>query len=167
MKRTHFICISLVALCLGIWLIPVNSAPEKSAVFSKRWNLALRDSPSSSARETTKADWNEELEVLTRQARWLKVSAKKGEGWVFDGNVSVEKLPEENKNDMPFKASGLNAAAAGRGLSKSADEYAGRHNAATVAEQLKWAEKLSAEVTEEEARNYLKTHKLGEYAVGP
>jgi hypothetical protein len=149
-------------LCLALVFIFTGSREGK--VFSKRRDLPLLQSASSSAKTVAKAQWNEELSVLERQGRWLKVESKDGEGWVYQGSVSAEELPKENMNDNPLKASSMNATAAGRGLTDGADEYADRHNLGDTAEELRWAEKLSASISKDDARDYLRTHKLGEFA---
>ena len=146
-----------------IWVYSLQSADDKEKVFSKRRDLPLLESASPSAKTVAKAAWNEALTVLSREGRWLKVSSEDGEGWVYIGNISPEELPRENKNDIPMKASGMTAAAAGRGLSEGADAYADRHSYTEVAEGLLWAEKVSSSITEEKARAYLKTNKLGEF----
>lgn len=151
-------------LFIAIWVCSLQSADNKEKVFSKRRDLPLLESAQPAAKTVAKAAWNESLTVLSREGRWLKVSSEDGEGWVYVGNVSPEELPSENKNDMPLKASGMTAAAAGRGLSDGADAYADRHSYEEVAEQLRWAEKISSSITEEKARAYLKTNKLGEFA---
>jgi len=153
----------LLAFCLFIASFS-SARPGEDKVYSKRRDLPLLESASASAKTVAKAKWNEELSVSKREGRWLKVSGENGEGWVYSGNVTAEKLPEENQNDMPMKASGMTAAAAGRGLSDAADAYADRHSLAEVAAQVNWAEKLNAGISKEEARTYLKSHKLGEYS---
>ncbi len=146
--------------------LPVFSRSDESKdkVYSKRRDLPLLESAGSSGKQVAKADWNEELVIITKENRWLKVKSSDGEGWVYIGNVALEKIPEENKNDMPMKASTMNAAAAGRGLSEGAGKYAGRHSLEEVADQLRWAEKLSGTITRDDAMAYLKSHKLGEFA---
>jgi len=152
-------------LAFGLFVSSLSLARSgEDKVYSKRRDLPLLESASASSKTAAKAKWNEELSVSKREGRWLKVSGEDGEGWVYSGNVATEKLPEENQNDMPMKASGMTAAAAGRGLSDAADAYAGRHSLSEVAAQVSWAEKLNAGISKEEARAYLKSHKLGEYS---
>ena len=164
MKKLLLFCLLAISICLIPWVSPARSHDDENKVFSKRRDLPLLASAASSAKTVGKAEWNEALEVLAHEGRWLKVGGKDGEGWVYSGNVATEKLPDENKNDMPMKASGLTATVAARGLSGGADAYAGRHSLGEVAEQLRWAEKFSASITMEEARAYLKANKLGEFA---
>lgn len=155
----------LFAAILSFTFAPsVFSKSDSDKVYSKRRDLPLLEAASSGSKQAAKADWNEEMIVVARENRWLKVRARDGEGWVYIGNVSVEKIPEENKNDLPMQASTMSAAAAGRGLSAGASQYAGRHSLGEVADQLRWAEKLNAGISKDEARAYLKSHKLGEYA---
>lgn len=149
---------------LGLACLPVWSGNEENQVFSKRRDLPLLESASPSAKAVAKAAWNEPLKVLEKQNRWIKVSGQDGEGWVYGGNVSTEKLPEENRNNVAIKSSEMSAGAAGRGLSDGASAYASRHSLKEVAEQIEWAEKLNASITAEAARNYLKEHQLGEFA---
>ena len=122
----------LVALEIFIWVYPAQSESNEDKVYSKRRELALLASASSNSKVVARAEWNEEMAVSAREGRWLKVGAKDGEGWVYVGNVASEKIPEENQNDMPMKASSMTASAAGRGLSDGADAYADRHSLAEV-----------------------------------
>lgn len=156
---------TLAVAVLGIVLL--LRAGDDKKVYSKRRDLPLLASADSNAKSVAKAAWNEELSISERQGRWLKVEGKDGEGWVYVGNVATEKLPEENTNDLPVRASNMNAAAAGKGMSPEAEAYAGRHSLSTVAEQLKWAEKISADISDDAARAWLKNNKIGEYAQAP
>lgn len=156
-----------LAAILGLGIVNMSSGGDDNKVYSKRRDLPLLEKADSTAKPVAKADWNEELSVSTREGRWLKVEAKDGEGWVYVGNVAMEKLAEENKNDMPMKSSGVTAAAASRPLSAEAEAYAGRHSLSEVAAQFDWVEKLNAGISRDDARNWLKAQKLGEYAQAP
>ncbi len=138
---------------------------EESTVYSKIQNLELLETPNPEAKAVGKAKWNEPLSVEEQKGRWMKVSGKNGDGWVYCGAVSRRELEGENKNDMS-SGGGVTAAAASRGLTGTAEEYADRHDSGEVAKQVTWAEKLSAGISKEEARAYLKEHKLGEFAGG-
>jgi hypothetical protein len=164
MKKQLWFLLTLVSILSLIWISPGFSEPKENKLYSKKRDLKLLDAPYSSAKVVAKAAWNEELSILKEQDRWVKVSSQDGDGWVYSGNMSKEKIPEENQNDLPTKASAMNATAAGRGLSDKADEYADRHSLAEVADQVRWAEKLNREISKDEALDYLKSHKLGEYA---
>jgi hypothetical protein len=165
MKTSRSLLALMLLGILGIFIYPVFSGSSEGKVFSKRRNLPLLESASSSAKEVAKAEWNESLSVLQRQGRWIKVASKDGEGWVYQGSVSSEAMKEENMNDMPLKADNMNATAAGRGwLSEGANEYADRHSHGDVAEQMKWAGKINNGVSKQDARDYLKSHNLGEFA---
>ena len=137
---------------------------DEGKVYSKRTDLPLRQSASETAKTVAKAAWNEELKVLEKTGRWLKVAAADGEGWVYSGNIAPEKLPEENRNEMPGKSSGLTAATAGRGWTDGSEHYAQEHDLGDTAEKIKWAEKLNRSISADQARDYLKSHRLGEYA---
>jgi hypothetical protein len=159
--RTIFL--GATGLVASFFWVTAICSPE-GGVFSKRRDLPLLEAANPDAKTVAKAEWNEELKVLSTDGRWMKVSAKDGEGWVYGGNISKTKLPEENKNDLPIKASEMNAGAAGRSLSGGAEQYAGRHNLGDAAGQVKWAEKFSKGISKADAIAYLKAHKLGEYA---
>ena len=162
MKHSSLIFSVLILISLG-FSTPILSKDKSWKVFSKRADLPLLEKPDTSSKSVAKAIWNEALEVDDQKGRWLKVRAKDGEGWVYSGNVSSEPLPPENHNDL-VKTSGITAAAAGRGLTPIASEYASRHDYADVAKQIEWLEKVNAEISKADARNYLKTHKMGEFA---
>jgi hypothetical protein len=162
MKRIIIGCVLSITLIVGL-SSGLSGSKDKEIVYSKRRDLPLLESATPTAKVLAKANWNEAMSVLTREGRWIKVDAQDGSGWVYQGNVAVEKLPEENKNDLAIKNSSLNATAAGRGLTAAANDYADRNDHGEVAAQLKWAENLNAGVTKEDAKAYLKNHKLGEY----
>jgi hypothetical protein len=153
----------IVLGCLCGWLAPQVVLGNKERAFSKRKDLALLTAPSPDAKKECTAEWNEELEVLEQQGRWYKVSSSSGKGWVYQGNLSWEKLPEENKNDLPFTSSGVSAAAAARGLTDEATKYAEHKDYGEQAEALTWAIGVNKQISKSDARTYLKSAKLGEY----
>lgn len=164
MKTSRLLFAALCLVIIGIFISPAFSGSGEGKVFSKRRDLPLLKSASSSSETVAKAEWNEALSVLEQKGRWLKVESKDGEGWVYQGSVSKDELPKENMNDMPLKASSMNATAAGRGLSSGASDYADRHSLEETANELKWAEKLNNGISRDEAKDYLRSHKLGEFA---
>lgn len=166
MKKSLLLASCVTILLFMVIKINLHSRNDDNVVYSKRRNLPLRASDDPQGKQTAKADWNEALKVLDQKGRWYKVSSNDGEGWVYMGNVSCDKLPEENRNDLPMKSEGVTATAAGRGLTDKAEKYAKSHDLDEVAEQLQWAEKQNANITKNDAIDYLKAHNLGEYATG-
>jgi hypothetical protein len=166
MKKSILIFTCMACTFLWIAISIGHSRGDENAVWSKRSGLALRASDDPSAKQTAKADWNEKLEILEQKGKWLKVSSHDGEGWVYSGNVAKAELPAVNKNNIGIGASGMNAAASSRSLTEKAQEYASAHDLNEVAEQINWVEQENGKISNDDARDYLKSHNLGEYSGG-
>jgi hypothetical protein len=166
MKNRIFIFLITAGLSTLAIVFTAHSRDEENKVYSKSGHLDIREAGNRDAKKVGEAQWNEPLDVLESKNRWLKVSGKHGEGWVYAGSVSKEKLAEVNKNQMPGQTSGVTDTAASRGWTAGAQEYAQSHDLGEVAEQIKWAEQQNLKVSPEDAREYLKSHNLGEYAGG-
>ena len=132
--------------------------------FARKQPTDLRAGPERDAKSTGKVAWATKLKVLQIEGRWLKVTDNSSVGWVFSGNVGVDKPPAENKNDFgPSVASETTASIAARPLSDSAKAYAKRTSYATAVADLEWVEQTADAIKAPELSAYMSEHKLGDY----
>jgi hypothetical protein len=164
MKKNLLLFLTTSCFFLLLAISISHSRNEENRVYSKSSHLGLRATPEPTGKKVAEADRNEALSIIETKGVWYKVAGKNGEGWVYSGTVSTEELPKENKNEMMGASAGLTAANSATGLDGAAEKYADAHDLSEVVEQFKWAEQINKKVSQDEARDYLKSHKLGEFA---
>ena len=134
-------------------------------VYSKKQDLPVYAEPNPSASVVTKLKFAEKASVISDQNRWLNIKTSSGKtGWVYSGNVGDRRPPEENKADLLAPSSGVDTAAAGRGLSEAAQQYAQSRGYGDATSDLTWLDKENASISSSEIKAYMKEHKLGEFA---
>lgn len=134
-------------------------------VYSKKQNLPIYGEPHPSAQVVAELKFSEKVSLISKQGRWLNVKTASGKtGWVYSGNVGDRRPPEENKADLMAPSSGVDTAAAARGLSDTAKEYASRHGEENAVNDLIWMDKANAAVTPAQVTRFMKENELGEYA---
>ncbi|MDZ4742725.1 MAG: SH3 domain-containing protein [Verrucomicrobiota bacterium] len=134
-------------------------------VYSKKQDLPVYAEPNPSASVVAKLKFAEKAKVVSDQNRWVNIKTSSGQtGWVYSGNVGDRRPPEENKADLLAPSSGVDTAAAGRGLSEAAQQYAESRGYVNAASDLAWLDKENASVSSADVKTFMKEHKLGEYA---
>ena len=86
------------------------------------------------------------------------------EGWVFEGNVAV------NKPELPpasalttMNAAQTDTVAAARPLAPAAEDYAARHGAAAAQADIDWIDAEAARLPADEVVAYMSANRKGEY----
>jgi len=65
-----------------------------------------------------------ELQVVSRDGKWVQVQSGNITGWVFESALSTQKVSGDLFSGMNSNAAGVNTAAAARGFDQSTDQYA-------------------------------------------
>ena len=126
MLRTMFATASLAVggLCFA-------QAAATETVWTKQ-PVVIRDGKSGFATEVVKAKKGDQLTVLAREGPWLKVQLGDKQGYVFENVTSTKKVGAgQGLGDMMAggdSTSGMNPAAAGKGLDQMANDYAKNKN---------------------------------------
>jgi hypothetical protein len=159
--KTKFV---LSAALLGAASLLVGMEVGKIC-FTKQASTALLAEASRNAASVGSVEWGKPLKVLAVTGRWLSVSSGDLQGWIYSGNVSSEKPPIENKNDLlPTTAADTSAAVAARPLSNSSRRYAERKSLSQAAADIEWVEQQADRLTRTELESYLQEKNLGDYA---
>jgi len=146
--------------------LPAYSAEYKKGqkVWSKHYETALLAEPSPLADAVAKVGFAEKLSIRESRGTWLRVKSDEGEGWVFQGNIAVEKpslAPAAGWTTV--EASQTDTVAAARPLEPAAKNYAQRHNAQEAEADIDWLDAQAALVSNQEIIEYLSAGQLGEY----
>lgn len=131
--------------------------------FANRSQVTLLATPSQQAAAVTRVAWGSELAILDAEGRWLRVRYGKTEGWVYAGNVSLEKPPAENKADILPTAGETGAAVAARPLSKAAKDYAARTSHGTALAHLQWLETTADKIPTSAVSDYQRENQRGAF----
>ncbi|MDX2227467.1 MAG: SH3 domain-containing protein [Verrucomicrobiae bacterium] len=137
-----------------------------ATLYSKKPDLALYAEKSNASAVTGKIAFQEKVKVLATEGRWVKVGSSNGKsGWVYSGNLSDDKPPDENKNDFNTGNAGdVSTATAARGIDETSKQYASRNHVGNAVELVEWMESFNDKISTTEVVQYMKDHKLGEYA---
>ena len=125
--RSVFAAASLATA--GLCFAQAAAAPEH--VWAKQ-AIVIREGKSGFANEVFTAKKGDQLTVLAREGPWLKVQLGDKQGYVFENAMSKKKVGAgQGLGDMMAggdSTSGMNTAAAGKGLDKIAEDYAQNKN---------------------------------------
>jgi hypothetical protein len=159
-------------LLMGIAMLACTTAPLTGAaefskgdkVWSKHVETALLAEPSPLAATQATVGFAEKLSIKETQGKWLRVKGDGAEGWVFSGNVAVEKpkLPPATAFTT-VEASETNTVAAARPLTPAAEQYAQNQGAGNAQADLSWLDLESATVTQQDLKTYMSENRKGEY----
>jgi len=132
--------------------------------FTKRFETKLLAEPKPYAETTATLEHGRKVKVDDLSGPWLKVADGAKAGWVFKGDLAVDK-PVESKGAeaIGFGASKTTATAAARPLTDAAKAYATKKNFASAQEDLAWMMEACAAVSDDDVETYLKEHKKGIY----
>jgi len=132
--------------------------------YAKRADTSLLTEPKALAKAVGKAGFAEPLTITEVRGAWLQVKGKKASGWIFEGNVAVEKPTLAPAAALTtIDASKTNTVAAARPLSDAGTAYAGRHRSTNASADLDWLEAEAAKVKPEAVETYLRSQGKGEY----
>jgi hypothetical protein len=157
----HFFPAILCVLLLGASTAAAFQAGGRC--FANRTTVGLLASPDRAAARAGSVSWGTELSILATNGRWLQVRHAKTEGWVYSGNVSLEKPPAENKADILPTAGETGAAVAARPLSSTTQGYANRKSQGEAYHHLQWLETFTDALGTAEITAYQKQSGRGEY----
>lgn len=133
-------------------------------VWSKHFETALLAEPSPLASVLFTVGFAEKLTIQEASGTWLLVKSKRGEGWVFTGNVAAQKPSLAPAAGMTtVEASETNTVAAARPLTPAAEGYAQRHGAEDANADIDWIDAEAAMITELDIIAYLVANQKGEY----
>ena len=133
--------------------------------YTKRAETKLLAEPKPLAKAAGTLPFGRQVKIEEMQGAWLRISEGETAGWVFKGNLTMEK-PADVKgllDGMPQTASQTTATAAARPLSTVVTNYAAGMNLATAQGDLEWIITECATLTDEEVDAYLQAQKKGEY----
>jgi hypothetical protein len=151
----------------ALFLAAVSAAPAfqpGERCFANRTQVPLLAAPDRTAAPVARAPWGAELAILGAQGRWLQVRSGKTQGWVYAGNVSLEKPPAENKSDILPTAGETGAAVAARPLSSAAKDYASRTSHGEALAHLQWLETTADALPPASVTAYQQENRRGEFA---
>lgn len=154
----------LALLLLSLFTGDLAAFQPGGRCFANRTQVSLLAAPDRSAAPVARAPWGTELAILGAEGRWLRVRTGKIEGWVYAGNVSLEKPPAENKADLLPTAGATGAAVAARPLSQAAKDYANRTSHSTALAHLQWLESTADAIPTAEVQTYQRANRRGEHA---
>lgn len=154
---------ALTALLLILFLGTVSAFQAGSSCYAKRARVPLLTAPDRTATPVGSVNWGAALAVTAVQDRWLQVRSGGMEGWVFAGNVALDKPPAENKSDFLPTAGETGAAVAARPLSSAARAFAGRRGAADALGDLQWMESFTNGITADELQTYQQEAQKGDF----
>lgn len=140
-------------------------AAERAVFFyTKKRQTELLPSPRSRETPVATIPFREKLEMIERDGPWIKVAAKFGSGWVYEGNLT-DKEPHKDVNleFLPSSASSTTASVAARPLSEVARGYAGMKGKAAAAADVEWLEREADGVSASEVEKHLVAEKRGEF----
>ena len=157
--------VGIAALACATALSAGSEALKKGQkVWSKHHQTALLAEPSPLAGAQATVGFAEKLKVLEVQGAWLRVRGDNDEGWVFEGNVAV------NKPELPpasalttMDAAQTDTVAAARPLAPAAEDYAARHGAAAAQADIDWIDAEAARLPADEVVAYMSANRKGEY----
>jgi uncharacterized protein YgiM (DUF1202 family) len=136
-----------------------------AGAFTKKQSTHLLAEPRRDAAATGSLPWGTKVKITAMQGLWAQVIFENKKGWVFAGNLSSDKPPAENKNDLlPATASDTTAATAARPLSQTAKDYADRKDRAASAADVEWMEAAADAVTAADVQAYMRENKKGDFA---
>jgi hypothetical protein len=157
--------VGIAALACATALSAGSEALKKGQkVWSKHHQTALLAEPSPLAGAQATVGFAEKLKVLEVQGAWLRVRGDNDEGWVFEGNVAV------NKPELPpasalttMDAAQTDTVAAARPLAPAAEDYAARHGATAAQADIDWIDAEAARLPADEVAAYMSANRKGEY----
>lgn len=157
--------VGIAALACATALSAGSEALKKGQkVWSKHHQTALLAEPSPLAGAQATVGFAEKLKVLEVQGAWLRVRGDNDEGWVFEGNVAV------NKPELPpasalttMDAAQTDTVAAARPLAPAAEDYAARHGATAAQADIDWIDAEAARLPADEVVAYMSANRKGEY----
>ena len=164
-----------IALLLTCFLAPASQlgaqASAGQTLYVKTPGTELRASGSGTSAVKARLKIGAVLTVVSASGRWLAVTSEQGEGYVFA--AKTDKRPPDTgdplwdalttESDDVCTVEGSTALGL-RGLSKTAQEHAGRAKDVSPVhvKQLKSLEKI--QVKDSELKKFLRNGRLGEYA---
>jgi hypothetical protein len=152
-------------LVLLLALGSVAALKKGDTVFSKRNETSLLAEPKPLAPAAAKVGFAESLRIEEVRGNWLRVKARKAEGWVFLGNVAEEKPKHAPAAGLTtVSASETNTAAAARPLAPAAEGFAARHDAGRALADLEWLDATTAQMPDSAVVAYMQENKKGEFA---
>ncbi len=157
--------VGIAALACATALSAGSEALKKGQkVWSKHHQTALLAEPSPLAGAQATVGFAEKLKVLEVQGAWLRVRGDNDEGWVFEGNIAV------NKPELPpasalttMDAAQTDTVAAARPLAPAAEDYAARHGATAAQADIDWIDAEAARLPADEVVAYMSANRKGEY----
>lgn len=133
-------------------------------LFTKKRQTDLLESPRSREKPVATVPFREKLKVLEKDGVWIKVEAKSGSGWVYEGNLAPKQPPADvNLEFLPGEASPTSVSVAARPLGEVAKNYAVSKGKKAAAEDVEWLERESGAITAAEVDQHLAANKKGEY----
>ena len=156
--------VGIAALACATALFAGSEALKKGQkVWSKHHQTALLAEPSPLAGAQATVGFAEKLKVLEVQGAWLRVRGDNDEGWVFEGNIAV------NKPELPpasalttMDAAQTDTVAAARPLAPAAEDYAARHGATAAQADIDWIDAEAARLPADEVVAYMSANRNGE-----
>ncbi len=162
MKRNIPVAALLAALATASALFAYEAG---GVAYTKRAETLLLAEPKPLAEAAGTLPFGRQVKVEQVQGAWLRVSEGDNAGWVFKGNLAMEK-PADVKgllDGVPQVASQTTATAAARPLSTVVSNYAASMNLSTAQNDLEWVIAECSSLTDEEVDAYLQAQKKGEY----
>jgi hypothetical protein len=133
-------------------------------LYPKRDSMPIYANPDSTSNVVAKLQWGKAYPVGTIQGRWLTLTVGEKTGWIYVGNVSRDKPPDENKSQFLGTGAGeVSTAAAARGLEKGAVAYGKRHDLGGAIADVQWVERFNAQIDTGDVQAYMKSKGLGPY----
>jgi hypothetical protein len=157
--------VGIAALACATALFASSAALTKGQkVWSKHHETALLAEPSPLAGAQATVGFAEKLKILEVQGAWLRVRGDGDEGWVFEGNVALDKpeLPPATALTT-VDAAQTDTVAAARPLAPAAADYAARHGAGAAQADIDWIDAEAARLPADEVLAYMSANRKGEY----
>jgi hypothetical protein len=166
MKLNRVIHLALVLILTSLLATAAGAAgfEKGDKVWTKQYETALLAEPKPLAAVEATVGFAEKLKIKEVHGTWLRVKGDEAEGWVFQGNVAIEK-PEiaPGAGLTTVEASQTDTVAAARPLSPAAQGYAERHGAFDAQSDIDWIDAQAALITGDELVAWMSANQLGEY----
>lgn len=158
----------LFAACLASLAFAASTLAETVYVTAK--TAQIRSGKTSLDPVVANLQYGQELDVVTRENRWIQVQTSSGaKGWIYSNKVSSTK-PTGTENELAALGQryrrgdpSVTASAGARGLDKASEGYADR---AGITKQHRDAvDRMTAsKIPDHDVQEFLKSGRLGEYA---
>jgi hypothetical protein len=162
-RSCRLAAVCVFAFALGSCLHGQSLSPGDD-VYPKRNAIPVYASDSSDSEPIGKLQFGTSYEVVAVNGRWVALKVGGKQAWIYSGNVSRDKPPEQNTSAVGTSKGEVSTAAAARGLDPFAKEYAGRHGYGSAVAQVEWVERFNAGISSGDVRAYMKSNRLGEYS---